>query len=461
MKIRLTLCLTVLMAAAFELTGTFQLAGAMADEQPKVEDGFSSIFDGASLAGWTQKNGTATYRVEEGAIIGKTAKGSPNSFLCSDKQYGDFELRFDVKLYDNPLNSGVQIRSQTAPSNDPNTVGRVNGPQVEIEASGANGAESGYVYGEACGGWMTPDASRKPHKHFKDGEWNSYRVVAKGARIQTWINDQPVGDLTDEGKLKSHPKGFIGLQVHGVGNAGPFQVSWRNIRIKELSEDAAATEASGIDALAGKESPLKKGEVIAFFGDSITQAGAGNGGYCKLIADAIARQRPELEVRPIYAGISGHKVPDLQGRLDRDVISKQPTVVFIYIGINDVWHGANGTPKDRFDAGLRDLVKKISDAGATIVLATPSVIGEKTDGSNPHDALLEEYAEISRKVAQDTGTTLCDLRVAFIERLKEINPDNKERGLLTGDGVHLSAAGNQFVAEQTAQSIAAALKARK
>ncbi|MGB6043193.1 MAG: GDSL-type esterase/lipase family protein, partial [Pirellulales bacterium] len=137
------------------------------------------------------------------------------------------------------------------------------------------------------------------------------------------------------------------------------------------------------------------------------------------------------------------------------------TVVFIYIGINDVWHGANGTPKDRFDAGLRDLVKKISDAGATIVLATPSVIGEKTDGSNPHDALLEEYAEISRKVAQDTGTTLCDLRVAFIERLKEINPDNKERGLLTGDGVHLSAAGNQFVAEQTAQSIAAALKARK
>ena len=227
------------------------------------------------------------------------------------------------------------------------------------------------------------------------------------------------------------------------------------------AQGTATIEASGIDALAGEDSPLKKGDAIAFFGDSITQAGARQGGYCKLIAEAIAKQRPELGVRPIYAGISGHKVPNLQGRLDRDVLSKKPTIVFIYIGINDVWHGKNGTPKDKFEAGLRDLVEKISDAGATIVLATPSVIGEKTDGSNKLDALLDEYAAISRTVAKDTGTTLCDLRVAFIERLKEINPDNKERGVLTRDSVHLNAAGNQFVAEQTAQSIAEALSSRK
>ncbi len=227
------------------------------------------------------------------------------------------------------------------------------------------------------------------------------------------------------------------------------------------AQDTATVEAAGIDALAGQDSPLKKGEAIAFFGDSITQAGARPGGYCKLIADAIAKQRPELGVRPIYAGISGHKVPNLQGRLDRDVLSKNPTVVFIYIGINDVWHGKNGTPKDKFDAGLRDLIEKISDAGATIVLATPSVIGEKTDGSNKLDGLLDEYAAISRTVAKDTDTTLCDLRVAFLERLKEINPDGKERGLLTSDGVHLNAAGNQFVAEQTSQAIAEALGNRK
>ena len=191
-----------------------------------------SLFDGKSLDGWTQKNGTATYRIEDGAIVGKTNEGSPNSFLCSDKLYGDFQLEFEVKC-DNRLNSGVQIRSQT--KGDTNE-GRVNGPQVEIEASGKNGAEAGYIYGEATGrGWLTPKERLKPHKHFKDGEWNKYRVIAKGPRIQTWINDQPIEDLNDEAIYETHPKGFIGLQVHGIGKgSGPFEVSWRNLRIKEL-----------------------------------------------------------------------------------------------------------------------------------------------------------------------------------------------------------------------------------
>jgi hypothetical protein len=191
-----------------------------------------SLFDGKSLDGWIQKNGTATYRVEDGAIIGRTTPGSPNSFLCTAKEYGDFELTFQVKLLNNELNSGVQIRSKAEPGVDGKTFGRVNGPQVEIEATGANGAESGYVYGEACGGWMTPEDRLKPHKAFKDGVWNDYRIVAKGARIQTWINGEAIEDLTDQEKLISHPKGFIGLQVHGVGDRGPYEVTWRNIQIK-------------------------------------------------------------------------------------------------------------------------------------------------------------------------------------------------------------------------------------
>lgn len=199
-----------------------------------AEDGWESLFDGATLNGWIQKNGTATYRVEDGAIVGQTTPGSPNSFLCSEKDYGDFELEFDVKLMNSELNSGVQIRSQTKDPEGGETFGRVNGPQVEIEASGEAGAESGYIYGEACGGWMTSEDDLKPHKAFKDGEWNTYRVVAQGARIQTWINGEPIEDLTDEAKLESHPKGFIGLQVHGVGDRGPYEVAWRNIRIKEL-----------------------------------------------------------------------------------------------------------------------------------------------------------------------------------------------------------------------------------
>ncbi|QDU45555.1 hypothetical protein Mal52_40490 [Symmachiella dynata] len=189
------------------------------------------LFDGKTLDGWTQRNGTATYRVEDKTIVGKTNTGSPNSFLCSDKDYGDFELEFEVKVHDK-LNSGVQIRSQTKET----PTGRVNGPQVEIEASGDGGAEAGYIYGEATGrGWLTPEDELKPHKQFKDGEWNKFRVVARGPRIQTWINGKPIADLTDEPIYKTHPKGFIGLQVHGIGkDKGPYEVAWRNIRIKEL-----------------------------------------------------------------------------------------------------------------------------------------------------------------------------------------------------------------------------------
>ena len=194
-----------------------------------AKDDFTAIFDGKTLDGWTQRNGTATYTVENGTIVGTTKKGSPNSFLCSNKLYDNFELIFEVKVHNN-LNSGVQIRSQTKEG----PKGRVNGPQVEIEASGSKGAESGYIYGEAAGGWMTPGDKRKPHKHFKDGEWNKYRILAEGARIQTWINGTQISDLVDEAKLKSHPKGFIGLQVHGVGNRGPFDVAWRNIKIREI-----------------------------------------------------------------------------------------------------------------------------------------------------------------------------------------------------------------------------------
>lgn len=195
---------------------------------------WTSLFNGNDLKGWIQKNGEASYRVEDGMIIGKTVKGSPNSFLCTEKEYANFELEVEVKLLNNELNSGIQIRSQTKAPENGEKFGRVNGPQVEIEASGEKGAEAGYIYGEASGGWMTPEAKLIPHKTFKDGEWNTYRIVANGARIQVWINGTQVSDLVDEAKFESHPKGFIGLQVHGVGDRGPFEVAWKNIKIKVL-----------------------------------------------------------------------------------------------------------------------------------------------------------------------------------------------------------------------------------
>jgi Domain of Unknown Function (DUF1080) len=195
-----------------------------------------ALFDGRTLDGWVQRNGTATYRVEDGTIVGRTSEGSPNSFLTTEQTYGDVELEFEVKV-DDALNSGVQIRSRTKEratgQGADDQAGRVFGPQVEVQASPGL---AGYVYGEATGrGWLTPEERLKPYDHFRNGQWNRYRVVARGPRIRTWVNDQPIEDLTDERIYGSHPSGFIGLQVHGIERGtGPYEVAWRRLRLREL-----------------------------------------------------------------------------------------------------------------------------------------------------------------------------------------------------------------------------------
>ena len=195
--------------------------------QQKSDADWTPLFDGKSLDGWQQRNGTATYEVRDGAIVGSTVEGSPNSFLCTTKDYGDFVLEFEVKLLAKGLNSGVQIRSHTK---DDTPAGRVNGPQVEIEAAPG---EAGYIYGEATGrGWLSTD--RTAHTDaFKNDQWNQFRVEAVGPRIQTFINGTPIADLTDE---ESYRSGFIGLQVHSHKGPHPAQVMWRNIRIQPLDE---------------------------------------------------------------------------------------------------------------------------------------------------------------------------------------------------------------------------------
>lgn len=230
-----SLFLAPILAAAGHVPGP--LGCASQDPLPRAskpeasaEPAWISLFDGKTLAGWTQRNGTATYKVEDGAIVGRTSEGSPNSFLCTERAYSDFELRFEVKV-DDALNSGVQIRSNTRGG----PTGRVNGPQVEIEAGGDGGSVSGYLYAEAVSGWMTPDDARAPHQHFLRGGWNAYRVLASGSRIQTWINGAQVSDLKHDAMYTSHPTGFIGLQVHGIAaGAGPFAVRWRGIELREL-----------------------------------------------------------------------------------------------------------------------------------------------------------------------------------------------------------------------------------
>jgi len=196
-------------------------------------DGWVSLFNGKDLTGWKQINGTATYAVEEGVIVGTTAEGSPNSFLCTVRDYADFELVFEVKL-DPRLNSGVQIRSLSLPAYQN---GRVHGYQVEIATSNA-----GRIYDEARRGKFL-DEERKDEKArtaFKADGWNLYRVLCAGESIKTWVNGIPVADLKDS----MTASGFIGLQVHSFGGSPPAQVRWRNIRIRDLTA-AAQAEAFG------------------------------------------------------------------------------------------------------------------------------------------------------------------------------------------------------------------------
>lgn len=194
-------------------------------QEQKCPDGFTSLFNGKDLSGWKQINGTADYKVEDGVIVGTTAEGSPNSFLCTEKNYGDFILEFEV-LVDNRLNSGVQIRSESLPDY---RNGRVHGYQVEIAINGS----AGRIYDEARRGtWLDAEEDQTEEKKnaFKKNEWNHYRVEAIGDSIKTWVNGTQIVDIKDD----MTKEGFIGLQVHSFKGESPAQVRWRNICLKEV-----------------------------------------------------------------------------------------------------------------------------------------------------------------------------------------------------------------------------------
>lgn len=202
---------------------------------------------------------------------------------------------------------------------------------------------------------------------------------------------------------------------------------------------------------------LEINDVIVFLGDSITQEGVRPDGYVTLTSQVIAKTYPDLNISVIGAGISGHRVPNCQKRLDRDVLQKKPTIVVIYIGINDVWwwngRWGEGTTIEDFESGLHDMIERITAAGARVILCTPTVIGEKTDGTNEFDKMLEEYSNISRKVARVTGSQLLDLRKDFMAYLKEHNSDNVASGILTRDMVHLNKQGNIFLSHLVLEAL--------
>ncbi|MCX6216754.1 MAG: GDSL-type esterase/lipase family protein [Spirosoma sp.] len=186
---------------------------------------------------------------------------------------------------------------------------------------------------------------------------------------------------------------------------------------------------------------------VVFFGDSITQAGVNPGGYI----DRLRKMIPADQFELIGAGIGGNKIYDLFLRMDEDVLAKQPDVVVVWVGVNDVWHKASygtGTDPDKFMKFYEAVVKKLKAANARVILCTPATIGEKTDFSNQQDGDLNQYSQLIRDLAKRQNLPLVDLRKAFLDYNLKNNPENKEKGVLTTDRVHLNEAGNQLVAEQ-------------
>ena len=207
----------------------------------------------------------------------------------------------------------------------------------------------------------------------------------------------------------------------------------------------------------GASQELSGPQRIVFFGDSITERGERPDGYVALVRDRLLRGTWLEGSVVINAGISGDKVTDLQKRLSRDVLEKNPTAVVIYIGINDVWHfvlpNHRGTPKDTFGIVLNEIIQSIRATKARVMLCTPTVIGEKKNRENPQDAMLDEYAAVSRTVAKELGIPLCDLHALFTATEEKLNADNSEKGVLTTDRVHLNAAGNKLVANEMARML--------
>ncbi|MEQ8703439.1 MAG: DUF1080 domain-containing protein [Phaeodactylibacter sp.] len=196
-------------------------------------DSWRDLFNGKDLSGWEKRNGEADYTVQEGVIVGVTQTKTPNTFLCTKETFSDFILEAEI-WGDAAINSGIQFRSNSLPSYKN---GRVHGYQAEVDPS--QRAYSGGIYDEGRRGWLYPlSLNPEARTAYKLGQWNKYRIEAVGDELRIWVNGVNTANVVDD----MTDSGFIGLQVHGIGNnkekAGR-EIRWRNIRIKtkNLEED--------------------------------------------------------------------------------------------------------------------------------------------------------------------------------------------------------------------------------
>jgi len=200
----------------------------------------------------------------------------------------------------------------------------------------------------------------------------------------------------------------------------------------------------------------KKPVKIVFFGDSITQYGVEPNGFITLFQQKLKDNNKAGDYEVAGAGIGGNKIYDLYLRYEDDVLTKNPDVVVIWVGVNDVWHkktSGTGTDADKFGRFYGALIKKFQAKGIKVTLCTPACVGEKTDYTNELDGDLNKYAQMIRDLAAQNNCGLVDFRRMFHEYQLKNNPQNFDKNILTKDGVHLNDEGNKQVADALYQSL--------
>ena len=222
-----------------------------------------------------------------------------------------------------------------------------------------------------------------------------------------------------------------------------------------------ATSTAGLELLSGPKTTLHKGDKIAFFGDSITM----QGGYINTIEKSLkdGAGTKDLGITIFRHGLNGGRVPtvlegkspwgDLKGTMQEHLDKEKPTVLVIFLGVNDVEHAAKGTNPEDFRSGLQKMIGMGQQIGATVVLCTLGTVGEKKPGTNKCDKGLDEYAAIVCDLAKQNKLPACEIRKAMLAYLASNNPEDKGKGILTYDGIHLSPQGNALVADLVATGI--------
>jgi hypothetical protein len=270
------------------------LGGALLASTSLHAGPWESLFDGKTLTGWKQLGGVAPYAVVDGAIVGTTVSGTPNSFLATEKTYGDFIFECDMRQEGGGTNSGVQFRSQSLPDYQN---GRVHGYQLEIDPTPR--AWSGGIYDEGRRGWLYPGTLNPAARDLYQLEcWNRLRIEAIGSSLRTWINGVPVSHVIDH----LTPNGFLALQVHSVGNQ-PGQagrrILWRNLRIQ--TTDLVPSPADAIfvrNLIPNTVSEVEKAQGWRLLWDGATGAGWRGVNQTTFPAGGWTIEKGELSISP-------------------------------------------------------------------------------------------------------------------------------------------------------------------